>query len=54
MAHFTLNNRKQQEIEVYSKFMETMQDALGREITAKTFDHSDWNEEEAAVLFRIV
>lgn len=46
--------QKQHEIELYSQFISSMQDVIGKEITQSMFDHTDWGEEGARVLFRIV
>ena len=46
--------QKQHEIELYSQFISSMQDIIGKEITLNMFDHTDWGEEGAWVLFKIV
>ena len=46
--------QKQHEIELYSQFISSMQDIIGKEITPNMFDHIDWGEEGARVLFEIV
>ena len=46
--------QKQHEIEFYNQFISSMQDVIGREITPSVFEHADWGEEGAMVLFNIV
>ena len=46
--------QKQHEIEIYHQFISSMQDVIGKCITLSMFDHTDWGEEGARVVFRIV
>ena len=46
--------QKQHEIEIYHQFISSMQDVVGRDLTQSMFDHTDWGEEGARVLIRIV
>ena len=46
--------QKQHEIEVYHQYIESMQDIIGCNITPNTFDHTDWGEKEALIVFEIV
>ena len=48
------DEQKQHEMEVYHQYIETMQDIVGKGITPKTFDHADWGEEGAVIVFEMV
>ena len=48
------DEQKQHEMEVYHQFIVSMQDIIGNEITPKIFDHADWGEKGAVVVFEIV
>ena len=48
------HEQKQHEIEIYHVFISSMQDVIGKNLTHSVFDHTDWGEEGARVVFRIV
>ena len=48
------DEQKQHEMEVYQQFIVSMQDVIGKDITTSIFDHPDWGEDGALVVFQMV
>lgn len=48
------DEQKQHEMEIYHQYIESMRDIIGRDITSNAFDHVDWGESGAGIIFKTV
>ena len=48
------DEQKQHQVEVYNQYIESMRDVIGRDISSNAFDHVDWGESGALIIFKTV